>query len=493
MFHWKRIRRYAAIVGTITVLLVCLMAQVTLKSAVADWEGEFLRYALNGHNLGNDVSAITGMSQFTAGTNNGYMEAEVSWNGPLLPDPPNPDPDQGTIELILSINYPEHNRFDISIWMWENGGGDFVFGFNHGWANRYHRLMWQITRMDAHTLNVKIWDCDDGDDLLFSEDVIIEQEHGVGHFEGMWHSSEYWEEGFDAIGYVEGHTAYDPGTGWVDFNDMTWNISEWQAWDVTHLYGNHDWTHHTCDPNEALRVDPTPPSSDPTDKPRYSGDAVHDQSPSLDRKTAGSNPLASKPDSTYPGPGSKVPDYVTRSICGASREEASEDWSRTLFWHLGNAPTSTPTNTPTPTPTATPIPTCTPYLRPTLPPSPSLDINVDQAWPVGAHVRWWAGDCDGNSIIRLDWRAPGTPCPPLGIVWIGSSRMGDDLFEYYSGVPGPPYGNKRACASIWCLIDGTPAFDTSVKYLQAPPICTDWWEERVQMYHPQGRGDLGCY
>jgi len=480
--NWKRIRKSAAAGLLLAVILTCAMAQVGLQSVFA-WDTEFLRYVLVGHGLGSDVSSVTGMLQFTDGSNNGYMEAEIVWDGPHYGD-------YGCLELILSINYPEHNRFDVAIWMWEEDGPDeFEYGFDHGYANRYHRLMFRVDLLDAWTLRIRIWDCDDEYQLLFDEEVEIEQELGVGGLSFVTHAHEYWDTGFDTIGFVEYHELYDPQSGWLAFNDIEWEDEYWSYWDVEHLYGFHDWTRHDCGPSESLRERTTPtPSPSTDDKPLYSGNDVHNRSPVFDLKTSGSEPPPPRKyaPNTNEGPGTTPPAWVLESVCNA-REEASEDWSRTLFWHSGNVPTATPTAT------NTPIPTCTPRMRPTVPP-PSLDIEIDLPVQQGVGAGWsdWGAECVSPRFVHADWRAPGTPCPPLGFIrTVGSS--GWDWFDYASGTPSPPFYNKRACVSIRCLTPGGWVMDTDTELFVPPPICTGWWEEAVRLYHPQGRGDLGCY
>jgi len=404
-------------------------------------------------------------------------------------------------EIILSVNADSHDRFDVMIVWWEIEGEDRVldwgWSFNHGLENIYHRLMFQVTREDYRTIDVKIWDCDLDYQLIFHEDIEIADVDGTSGLETISHAHEYWCHSFDTIATIEFHQLWDAGFNrWWSVNNLNWETEGWFEVTNEHLTGDHyDIVPNDCDPIESSLgeqlglYNQSPLGPDPWDSvtPLYTGKDL--RTTPLDSWLARPTTTGSADDQPVDMPRRQLQEGIDPSCSLRQNLESSEneDWCRAVVWHPDFPPTPTPppTNTPTPLP-----PTCTPYPRPTLP--PSLDINIDQAWQAGARVRWYASYCDSISTIRMDWRAPGTPCPPLGIVWQGTSTMGDDHFEYYSGAPGSPPG-KRACASIFCLVNGTPTFDVSVKYLEPPPSCPGWWEERVQMYHPQGLDEQGCY
>ena len=491
--------------GLFALVLVGFVVLNTLSPALGancgnkEWEEEYIAYRYIEDNLGTDPTGITGMIQLSDGDENGYMIASIVFDGPGTQT-------QTNLHIGLSVN-DDHGRFDVFIGHWEIEGEDSTYYYDYVLDydkvnNIHHRLMFQVYREDAYTIDVKLWDCDAGDTLIFHEDISIDDPQGTGVFTYLEHILSGWCWSFDCIGRVEFHKLYSTYfQSWVDMHFLSWEDEGWYGDESPeHLRGDHYHVYHDCDPiegmylGERLGLYSGSGYDDPWDDvpPLYSGDAVHQVPDSLIALPPPHGLKAVK--IAPPGDLKYTPHLEGSTSCspvGSREESTGDEWSRVLFWYTSNVPTPTATATntatptatatprptlPPPTKTATPLPTCTPTPQPTQCVGCNIDIEINLPLQDRVNVGWYRPQepCGNyNPRIKAAWRGLGTPCPPLPIVATVTALEGNIWVPYGNGTPAFPAG-KRACVVIQCR--NMMYYDTDQEYLMPPPLCTGWEE-----------------
>jgi len=324
-------RRKSAAVLLLLVTLVCMLVNFTQAQSAREWVSEFLWLKQTNPTF-NDAAAVTGALQFTDGRSNGYMEAEIEFTDE------GGDYVRAVVEIGLSINR-NTNRFDVFVWLWEeynnNLWGKFQYGFDHDLDNRYHRLTFRVEREDANTIDIRIWDCDMENVLVFHEDVTVGHfGKGTGFIMEVDHAHEYWHADFDTIGIVEYNYVYRLSTDDWYAAEEVWQTTAWYPRNNVHLRGTFSWAEpQGC---TATLMPPRP------DQPLYSGQEVQFYAPELDLKLQPGYPVEG---------GSRLRD--TKSAVNLLSLPPG-NWAHALFWHESSPPTPTPTNTPQPTPTPSP-------------------------------------------------------------------------------------------------------------------------------------------
>jgi len=452
------------VLGLLSLAAITGIARAHTIWSTQTWTWDLVHYCFWGANGGDDgpQNSVSGFIQAPNGDRGGWHEVDIVTydNGTTC--------DRIDIEPLLAVGYNNLDDFMIAVSVSTpyNDGTDYWAEWAElDWADRHHKFWFEVWIEDNDTIGYTLYDCDEDETIFDDTWDIPDGDYTMCHFHGYAMSFEGYDTYIDAT--YRGQFSEGDGTPWGYYRDNDKFSSEY------FLFINNAGTPVSsgASPFEAVSLVVT---TDPCTGPSKTAQKQYDFPDQSDapKPPDDREPHLIQGPYSHLNPADRVLMYIAGKtrllrLFGQTSVQSPRDGSYQMQAYMW-------------TDAYGPAPTCTPYPERATP-APSLNINIDQAWKKGARVGWDAWDCDGDAAVRLDWRGPGTPCPPVDTVRTVSNRGGFDYLEYHSGTPVSGMG-KRACAAITCKVNGVPASDVCVKYLFPPPVCTGWWDEGCRIF-----------